>query len=70
MPSDAAGAGAGSDLPDIDDRLVEPGTRYEMLDGELVYVPPSDPPHGERQFQLCALVAAHTGPTSRERPIC
>ena len=61
MPSDAAGAGAGSDLPDIDDHLVEPGTRYEMLDGELVYVPPSDPPHGERQFQLCALVAAHTG---------
>ena len=61
MPSDAAGAGAGSDLPDIDDHLVEPGTRYEMLDGKVVYVPPSDAPHGERQFQLCALVAAHTG---------
>ncbi|TMQ23528.1 MAG: Uma2 family endonuclease [Deltaproteobacteria bacterium] len=61
MPSDAAGAGAGSDLPDIDDHLVEPGTRYEMLDGKVVYVPPSDAPHGERQFELCALVAAHTG---------
>ena len=52
---------ADSDLPDIDDRLVEPGTPYEMLDGELVYVPPCDEPHGERQFQLCALLGAHTG---------
>jgi hypothetical protein len=25
---------ADSDLPDIDDRLVEPGTRYEMYDGD------------------------------------
>jgi Uma2 family endonuclease len=62
MPSDAAGAGAGTDLPDIDDHLVEPETRYEMHDGELVYVPPADPPHAERQLQLCALIEAHTGP--------
>ena len=48
--------------PAIDDRLVEPGTRYEMLDGELVHVPPADGPHGERQSQLCALIEAHTGP--------
>jgi hypothetical protein len=61
MPSNAAGAGAGSDLPDIDDRLVEPETRYEMLDGKLVYVPPADHAHGERHSQLCALVEAHTG---------
>jgi hypothetical protein len=27
-----------SALPDLDDRLVEPGTRYEMLDGELASV--------------------------------
>src|SRR6185436_3393747 len=50
-----------SDLPDVDDRLVEPGTRYEMLDGELVYVPPCDEPHGERHSQLCALLGAHAG---------
>jgi len=54
-------AGADSELPDIDDRLVEPGTPYEMYDGELVHVPPADPPHGERQLRLCALLAAHTG---------
>ena len=60
MLLDAAGAESG--LPDLDDRLVEPGTRHEMLDGRLVYVPPADPPHAERQFQLCPLIEAHTGP--------
>jgi len=34
MPSDAHLAG--SELPEIDDRLVVPETRYEMYDGELV----------------------------------
>ena len=52
---------AASELPDIDDRLVEPETRYEMLDGELVYVSPADPPHGEHHLQLAALIEAHTG---------
>jgi len=50
-----------SDLPGIDDRLVEPDTRYEMYDGELVYVSPADPPHGEHHLQLAALIEAHTG---------
>jgi Uma2 family endonuclease len=49
------------ELPDIDDRLVEPETRYEMYDGELVYVSPAAPPHGERHLQLAALIEAHTG---------
>ena len=52
---------AASELPDINDRLVEPETRYEMLDGELVYVSPADPPHGEHHLQLAALIEAHTG---------
>jgi len=55
-------AGAGSDLPDLEDHLVEPETPYEMLDGELVYVPPCDYPHAEREVQLCALVAMHVAP--------
>src|SRR5438045_2885533 len=37
----------GDELPDIDERLVAPETRYEIWDGKLVYVPPADPPHGE-----------------------
>jgi Uma2 family endonuclease len=53
---------ADAELPDIDDRLVEPETPYEIWDGEVVYVPPADPPHGERHRQLCTLIDAHTGP--------
>jgi Uma2 family endonuclease len=52
---------ADSALPAIDDRLVVPETRYEMHDGELVYVSPADPPHAERHIQLAALIEAHTG---------
>ncbi|HEX4419907.1 MAG TPA: Uma2 family endonuclease [Kofleriaceae bacterium] len=65
MSSDSSHADsshAGSELPAIDDRLVVPETRYEMFDGELVYVSPADPPHGERHLQLAALIEAHTGP--------
>jgi Uma2 family endonuclease len=51
---------AAPDLPDLDDRLVEPGTRFEMFDGELVYVPPADGPHGDRHSQLASLIEAHT----------
>ena len=53
---------ADAELPDINDRLVEPETRYEIWDGEVVYVPPADPPHATRHGQLCALIDAHTGP--------
>jgi Uma2 family endonuclease len=60
MSSDAFQAGL--ELPAIDERLVAPETRYEMWDGELVHVPPADPPHGTRHLQLAALIEAHTGP--------
>jgi len=45
----------------VDARLVEPNTRYEILDGVLVHVPPADPPHGMRHAKLAALVDAHAG---------
>ena len=48
-----------SELPDIEDRLVEPETRYEMLDGELVYVSPADRPHGRRHAKILALLEAY-----------
>ena len=60
MASETVGADAG--LPDIDERLVAPETPYEIQDGKVVRVSPADPPHAERQFQLCALIEAHTGP--------
>jgi Uma2 family endonuclease len=50
-----------SDLPDIDERLVTPGTRYEMLDGELVYVAPAEGPHAIRHSKALALLEAHAG---------
>jgi hypothetical protein len=52
---------AGSGLPAIDDRLVEPEGRFEMVDGELVEVSPADRLHASRHVQLAALMAAHTG---------
>ena len=51
----------GSGLPAIDDRLVEPEGRFEMVDGELVEVSPADRLHASRHVQLAALMAAHTG---------
>ena len=48
-----------SELPDLDDHLVTPGTRYEMLDGELIYVPPADDPHAERHSSILVLLQAH-----------
>jgi Uma2 family endonuclease len=48
-------------LPDIDDRLAPPETCYEVHDGELVYVPPADPPHATRHSKISALVEAHAG---------
>jgi Uma2 family endonuclease len=50
------------ELPPLDEHLVEPGTRYEMYDGELVYVPPCLPPHGIRQAKVVTLVEAYVGP--------
>ena len=53
--------GPSSELPDVDERLVAPGTRYEIEDGRVVYVPPADEPHGEAHAALAALVHAHRG---------
>jgi hypothetical protein len=50
---------ADSSLPAVDERLVAPGTPYEIIDGRVVYVPPADPPHAEAQAALGALLMAH-----------
>jgi hypothetical protein len=52
---------SGSELPAVDDRLVAPGTRYEIHDGVLVHVAPADPPHATRHSKISALVEAHAG---------
>lgn len=50
-------------LPPVDERLVMPGSRYEIVDGQAIYVSPADPAHGRRHSKLAAMleaaVAAH-----------
>lgn len=53
------------ELPDIDERLVAPETPYEILDGEVIYVPPCDPPHGTRHADVLAVMSAHASPEFR-----
>ena len=60
MPSRTSSAD--DELPAIDDNLVVSETRYEVLDGELVYVSPADDAHGTRHLQVGALVEAHVHP--------
>ncbi len=44
---------------DIDERLVVPETRFEVIDGEVVYVSPADPPHAVLHAKLAAILAAY-----------
>jgi Uma2 family endonuclease len=53
------GNNANADLPDVNDRLVTPESGYEMDDGKLVRVPPSDPPHAFCHADLSRLLGAH-----------
>lgn len=46
-------------LPDVDDRLVAPESRYEIENGRVVYVPPADEPHGSLHAHLAAVICAH-----------
>jgi hypothetical protein len=50
------------DLPAVDDRLAVPGTRTEIYDGELVFVPPSDALHATQHSKTSALVEVHAAP--------
>jgi Uma2 family endonuclease len=61
-PSGAAGARPAKrrvGLPDVDERLVMPETRFEVLDGKVEFVAPSDEPHGSRHSKISALLEAY-----------
>ncbi len=45
--------------PDPDDHLVEPGTRYEVFEGERVYVSPARPGHGDTHTRLGKVIDHH-----------
>lgn len=57
--SSPARSGPSAALPPVDARLVAPQSRYEVDEGRLRYVSPSDEPHGTRHSKASALFEAH-----------
>ncbi|MCG8416893.1 MAG: DUF3604 domain-containing protein [Proteobacteria bacterium] len=47
------------DFPAPDEHSVEPETYQEMLDGQVIQVAPSEPPHADRQFDIAYSLRAH-----------
>jgi Uma2 family endonuclease len=54
--------GPSAELPDVDERLVAPDSRFEIIDGKVSYVPPALEPHGTSHARLAAIVEAHRHP--------
>jgi Uma2 family endonuclease len=52
-------------LPDVDERLVMPETRYEAIDGKITHVCPSDESHGTYHSKMAALLEAYVVATHR-----
>ncbi|MBI2378778.1 MAG: Uma2 family endonuclease [Deltaproteobacteria bacterium] len=48
--------------PGIDDRLVMPESRCEVIDGELIFVNPAERRHASLHSKLCAILETHVGP--------
>jgi len=48
-----------TELPPVDERLVAPESGYEIVDGEVVEVPPADEFHAVHHGALAALLLAH-----------
>lgn len=46
-------------LPAVDERLVMPETRYEIINGKATYVPPADESHGTRHCKISAILQAY-----------
>jgi hypothetical protein len=52
------GRGAG-DFPPLDEHVVRPETREEMVRGERVFAQPALAPHGDRHFKLDYVLGGH-----------
>jgi hypothetical protein len=48
-----------SEPPPIDEHLVEPETREQLLRGRRLVAMPAKPPHGDRHFRLDYVIGAH-----------
>ena len=53
------GAPCKVEFPSPDEHLVEPETYQEMIDGQVIQVAPSEPPHADRQFDIAYALRAH-----------
>ena len=61
-PSGSSGAlrlPSAGELPRIDERLVEPETREQLVRGRRVVALPANPAHGDRHFRLDYVIGAH-----------
>jgi hypothetical protein len=63
-PSAGAGGAAlrlpgSQDAPRVDDRLVRPETREEIIRGRRVMAMPANPPHADQQFGVGYVIGAH-----------
>jgi RNA polymerase-binding transcription factor DksA len=56
------GAMSRAEFPAIDDRLVEPETRTEMIDGEFRQALPGEPPHADTQCDVSYVIRANVVP--------
>lgn len=70
VPSSSSGAAlrlpsATEPRPYVDERLVEPETREEMVRGERVLAAPAKPEHADRHSELDYVVRAHVAPGYR-----
>jgi Uma2 family endonuclease len=45
----------------VDAPLVAPESGYEIIDGQVIEVPPAQEPHADRNSKLAALLEAHVG---------
>jgi hypothetical protein len=52
----------GAHHPSLDDHLVEPETRAEMVRGQRVIAMPARPPHADRHCELDYVIRAHVAP--------
>ncbi len=52
----------GTELPAVDERLVMPDTRYEILDGRVAYVSPARDPHGSCHARIVAILGVLVAP--------
>jgi hypothetical protein len=48
--------------PSVDEHLVEPETRWEVIDGARVQASPAQPPHADQHFTLDYVLGAHLAP--------